>query len=83
MGDNMLKHREVADWLDERQERFITISDTIWEYAEIALAETKSCALQAADLEADGFRITRNVGGLPTAFIAEWGESGPVIGFLG
>src|SRR5688500_17414916 len=48
----MLKHREVADWLDERQERFITISDTIWEYAEVALAETKSCQLQADDLEA-------------------------------
>jgi len=79
----MLKHHEVADWLDERQERFITISDTIWEYAEVALAETKSCALQADDLEADGFRITRNVGGLPTAFIAEWGDGGPVIGFLG
>lgn len=80
---NVPKHMEIASWLDERQERFITISDTIWEYAEIALAETKSCALQAEDLEADGFRVTRNVGGLPTAFIAEWGNGGPVIGFLG
>jgi aminobenzoyl-glutamate utilization protein B len=79
----MLKHREVADWLDERQQRFISISDQIWEFAEVALAETKSCALQAEDLEADGFRITRNVGGLPTAFVAEWGQGGPVIGFLG
>ncbi|HMM42369.1 MAG TPA: amidohydrolase, partial [Thermomicrobiales bacterium] len=79
----MLKHREVGDWLDERQERFIDIADKIWEYAEVALAETKSCQLQAEDLEADGFRITRNVGGLPTAFVAEWGEGSPVIGFLG
>ncbi len=79
----MLKHREVGDWIDERQERFITISDTIWEYAEVALAETKSCQLQAEDLEADGFRVTRNVGGLPTAIVAEWGEGAPIIGFLG
>ncbi len=79
----MQKHREVGDWLDERQERFIDIADTIWEYAEVALAETKSCQLQAEDLEADGFRLTRDVGGLPTAFVAEWGEGSPVIGFLG
>ena len=33
----------------------------------------------------DGFTITGNVGGMPTAFMAEWtqGEGGPVIGFLG
>lgn len=74
---------ELGDWIDERQERFITISDKIWELAEVALAETKSCAVQIDDLEADGFTITRNVGGLPTAFIAEWGNGGPVIGFLG
>src|SRR5690349_10637896 len=74
---------EIGGWLDERQERFFTISDKIWEFAEIALAETKSCALQAEELEADGFRIQRNVGGLPTAFVAEWGEGSPVIGFLG
>jgi aminobenzoyl-glutamate utilization protein B len=82
----MAKHQELAglgSWLDERQERFINISDKIWEFAEIALAETKSCALQAEELEADGFRIQRNVGGLPTAFVAEWGEGAPVIGFLG
>lgn len=79
----MVKHQEVGDWLDERQQRFVNISDQIWGFAEVALAETKSCQLQAEDLEADGFRITRNVGGLPTAFVAEWGEGSPVIGFLG
>lgn len=84
----MPTHPELAEWLDERQGRFITISDTIWEHAEVALAETKSCETQIADLETDGFAIERNVGGLPTSFIAEWrgapsGVDGPVIGFLG
>ncbi|HLT21095.1 MAG TPA: M20 family metallopeptidase [Thermomicrobiales bacterium] len=79
----MTRRWEVAEWLDERQGRFIQMSDEIWGYAEIALAETKSCALQAEFLEREGFTITRNVGDLPTAFMAEWGSGAPVIGFLG
>ena len=74
---------DVTEWLEERQQRFITISDTIWKTPEVALAETKACNLQAEDLERDGFRITRNVGELPTAFMAEWGSGSPIIGFLG
>jgi len=79
----MVKNMDVADWLEERQERFITMSDTIWENPEVALAETKACALQSEFLEAEGFAITRNIGDLPTAFSAEWGRGSPVIGFLG
>lgn len=76
---------EVGEWLDERQGRFIAISDQIWQKPEVALEEYTACRLQADDLAADGFAITRNVGDLPTAFMAEWkqGEGGPVIGFLG
>lgn len=75
----------IAEWLDERQGRFITISDYIWENPELGLAEFKACKRQADDLAADGFTITGNIGGLPTAFMAEWtqGQGGPVIGFLG
>jgi aminobenzoyl-glutamate utilization protein B len=79
----MVKHREVADWIDERQERFVTISDTIWANPEVALDESAACELQADELEADGFKVTRNVGDLPTAFVAEWGSGSPIVGFLG
>ena len=76
---------EIGDWLEERQQRFISIADQIWERPELALAEHFACQLQADDLAQDGFTITRNVGDLPTAFMAEWtqGEGGPIIGFLG
>ena len=75
----------VVEWLEERQGRFISIADTIWEHPEVALAEYEACKLQSEDLAADGFAITSNVGGLPTAFTASWtqGEGGPIIGFLG
>ena len=81
----MSTHSEVIEWLEERQGRFIGIADQIWKHPELALAEYKACTLQSEDLAADGFTITRDVGDLPSAFIAEWssGEGGPVIGFLG
>ncbi len=76
------KH-DLSGWLDERAERFIGMSDAIWREPQVALKESAACALQIADLRADGFRIQENVGGLPTAFVAEWGSGGPIIGFLG
>ncbi len=81
----MSTHLEVAEWLDERESRFIGIANQIWENPEVALTESKACKLQADDLAADGFTITTGVADLPTAFMAEWsqGEGGPVIGFLG
>ena len=75
--------QELAGWIDERQERFTAISDAIWARPELALMEEAACRLQADELAADGFAITRDVGGLPTAFMAEWGEGKPEIGFLG
>jgi aminobenzoyl-glutamate utilization protein B len=76
---------EIVDWLEERQGRFIGIADQIWERPELGMGETFACQLQSADLELDGFSIQRGVGGMLTAFVAEWsqGEGGPTIGFLG
>jgi len=79
----MAAKRELGDWIDERQEQFTDVSDQIWERPEVAMAESFACDLQAQTMEADGFRITRNVGDQPTAFSAEWGEGSPIIGFLG
>ncbi len=75
----------ITEWLEERQGRFIAIADEIWRNPELGLAEFKACRLQSDDLAADGFTITGDIGGMPTAFMAEWtqGEGGPVIGFLG
>ena len=74
---------EVVEWLDERQHRFIRMADQIWAHPQVALQETFACELQIDDLIADDFQITRTVGGMPTAFVAEWGQGSPIIGFLG
>ena len=67
----------------EHKDRFSEIALEIWDHAEMGYQEIKSSNLLAAELEKEGFKITRNVAGIPTAFIAEYGSSGPVIGILG
>jgi aminobenzoyl-glutamate utilization protein B len=87
MPGTTLTHDEeqIIEWLEERQGRFIRMADEIWDNPELALAEFKACELQSNDLAVEGFAITKNIGDLPTAFMAEYtqGKGGPVIGFLG
>lgn len=68
---------------DEVVTKFGKISDAIWSYAELGMQEFKSSALLIKTLEEEGFAIEKNIAGIPTSFIASWGEGKPVIGVLG
>ena len=48
------------------EQQFETISDQIWDFAETRYQEYRSSALQADFLESQGFRITKNPGGIAT-----------------
>ena len=54
----------------------------VWEYAELALAESRSAGLLADLLEAEGFRVERGVSDMPTAFVASYGQGKPVVAYL-
>ena len=75
--------KDIADWLDEHQPRFIAMSDEIWDHPELQFLEFKASKLQADFLAAEGFRIAWDAGGISTAFVAEWGAGKPVIAFAG
>ena len=79
----MKTKQDIADWLDEHQIRFTKISDTIWDNPEVRFKEFKASKLQADFLESEGFTITWDLGGISTAFVAEWGDGKPVIAFAG
>ena len=69
--------------IDANAAEMTRLSDEVWRYAETALKETRSAAALAGWAEKKGFRVTRGVAGLPTAFVAEFGSGKPVIGILG
>jgi aminobenzoyl-glutamate utilization protein B len=58
------------------------LAASLWTFSETALRETRSAALLADRLEREGFRVERGVAGMPTAFVATWGQGRPVIGIL-
>jgi aminobenzoyl-glutamate utilization protein B len=69
--------------VDEKAQPAIELSDTVWGMPELAYAEHRSAAEHTRFLEAQGFRVTEQLAGIPTAMMGEAGEGGPVIAILG
>jgi aminobenzoyl-glutamate utilization protein B len=76
------KQAAVAS-IDKHQAELTALSDEIWAYAETALREKKSAKALADYAEKQGFKVQRGVAGMPTAFIASYGEGRPIIGIMG
>ena len=79
----MQNTEEVWRLVDARKDSYEKLSDRVWGMPELAYTEHKSCAEHTAMLEQEGFRVTREVAGIPTAVMGEAGEDGPVIAILG
>ena len=69
--------------INKHQETFEEVAMKIWDWAEVGYQEYKSSELLQSELAAHGFTITKGVADIPTAFIAEYSNGGPVIGILG
>lgn len=74
---------EVWSLVDRHREDFIGLADRIWEMPELGYQEHRSAAEHVAMLEAQGFRVTTGIAGIPTAMVGEAGDEGPVIAILG
>jgi aminobenzoyl-glutamate utilization protein B len=77
------KTNTISTNLDTKKELYSAIAQQIWGFAEMGYQEEKSAALLQQTLSNEGFRINKSVAGIPTAFIAEYGEGLPVIALLG
>ena len=74
---------EIEVLVEEDSKIFEEVSDKIWEYAEMIYEEKQSCELQKQVMRDLGFTVNDQLPGLPTAFIASYGEGKPVIAILG
>lgn len=79
----MSQNISPAGLIDELKPAFLDVSDRIWDAPELRYEEARAVELQTEAMEAHGFRVTRKLAGIPTAFMAEAGEGGPTIAFLG
>ena len=77
-----MKYEQFLNVIDKKKEIFCNISDFLWENPEIPFCEYKAANLITAELEKEGFRVTRGVAGMPTAFVATFGNGYPRLGIL-
>ena len=73
----------LYDVIEENASEIIALSDKIWELAELSMEEYGSAEYYCQLLEKEGFRVDRQLCGIPTAFSGEFGSGSPRIGILG
>ena len=72
----------ITEWLQQNEAEIDRLADTIFTHPETAGEETQSAAALENFLQKNGFSVSKNTAGLPTAFTAEKGKGEPRIAFL-
>ena len=76
-------NQDILNSIDKHSSNLINISDKIWSLAETAFNEHKSSKILADYATMNGFSVEMGVAGMPTAFVASYGNGSPVISVLG
>ena len=75
--------QKIIDLIEEKREKWINISNQIWEFAETRFDEFRSADLICEALESEGFSVQKGLADIPTAFVASFGSGNPVVAILG
>ena len=70
--------QDAAARVDASAKQVQVMVDTVFSYAEPGFQEIRTSAYLTGILEKNGFKITRGVAGIPTAWTATWGDGGPL-----
>ncbi len=70
---------QATEGVEDRAKLVQEMVDSIFSFAEPGFQEFRTSAYITGILEKEGFKITRGVAGIPTAWTATWGDSGPLI----
>ena len=68
--------------VEAQSDRTARVSQQIWDWAELGYLENRSSGLLQDELQSEGFQVEAGIADIPTAFLAEWGEGGPIIAIL-
>lgn len=70
---------ELATQIDGMKKQAQVMSDTVFSFGELGFQEFETSKYLTGILEKEGFRVERGLAGIPTAFLATWGQGKPVI----
>ena len=71
--------RDVAKNIDSQFGATQQMIDMVFSFGELGYQEVETSKYLTSILEKNGFRVERNIGGLPTGWMARWGSGRPVI----
>lgn len=72
----------ATDYLNSNFQTYDRLQKAIWANPELGFLETNSSGLLKQHLRENGFTVEEGVAGMPTAFVATYGQGSPVIGLL-
>ena len=73
---------DLSSNIEANKTKFENIALEIWDFAEMGYLEEKSSKLLQETLIEAGFTVKTGIAGIPTAFVAEYNNNGPIIGIL-
>ena len=78
---DQLKKDAIAG-VDARSKMVQEIVDMVFSFGELGFQEVETSKYLTGVLEKNGFQVQRGVAGIPTAWVATYGQGKPVIGFI-
>ena len=70
---------DLVGQIDGMKKQAQVMVDSVFSFGELGFQEFETSKYLTGILEKEGFRIERGVAGIPTAFVATWGQGKPVI----
>ncbi len=70
---------DLAGLVDSMAKQVQVMTDTVFSFGELGFQEFETSRYLTGILEKEGFKVQRGIAGIPTAWVASWGEGKPVI----
>jgi len=70
---------DLTGQIDSMKKQAQVMVDSVFSFGELGFQEFETSKYLTGILEKEGFKIDRGVAGIPTAWVASWGEGKPVI----
>jgi aminobenzoyl-glutamate utilization protein B len=70
---------DLTGQIDSMKKQAQVMVDSVFSFGELGFQEFETSKYLTGILEKEGFKVQRGVAGIPTAWVASWGEGKPVI----
>jgi len=70
---------DLTGQIDAMKKQAQVMVDSVFSFGELGFQEFETSKYLTGILEKEGFKVERGVAGIPTAWVASWGEGKPVI----